>query len=114
MVIDVEQIETTTQWYEIAYPASAYTFPCEARLHRVRFDADYMYLELTDGRIISIPLWWIPTLHNAQPEDREKYEISRERLMIIWNPDKCAINDEVRIDDYILPRQCSKSASSAS
>jgi len=56
---------------------------------------------VTDGRILSVPLWWIPSLHSAAPEEREKYEISQDRKMIIWNPDKCSINDEVRIDDYL-------------
>ncbi len=99
-----EQTQHTAKWYKIPYPASAYTFPREALLHRVRFDNDYMHLELTDGRILSVPLWWIPTLHNAEPEEREKYEISRDRKMIVWDPDKCSINDEVRIDDYLVPR----------
>ena len=89
------------KWYDIGYRASAYTFPREALLHHLRFDKDFMYLELTDGRILSIPLRWIPTLHNAAPEEREKYEISRDRKMIIWDPEKCSINDEVRIDDYL-------------
>ncbi|MEW6284925.1 MAG: DUF2442 domain-containing protein [Chloroflexota bacterium] len=98
-----KQDEQTTKWYDIPYPASAYTFPREALIHRVRFDKEYMHVELTDGRLLSIPLWWIPTLHNAAPEEREKYEISQDRKMIIWDPDKCAINDEVRIDDYLAP-----------
>jgi hypothetical protein len=96
--------EQTTKWYDITYPASAYTFPREALLHRVHFDDDFMHLELTDGRKLSVPLWWIPTLHNAPPEEREKYEISQDRKMIIWDPDKCSINDEVRIEDYLAPR----------
>jgi hypothetical protein len=90
--------------YDIPYPASAYTFPQEAFLHRVRFDDDYVHLELTDGRILSIPLGWIPSLRNAQPEEREKYEISRDRKMVVWDPDKCSINDEIRVDDYLVPR----------
>lgn len=90
--------------YDVSYPASAYTFPREALLHCVRFDKDNMHLELTDGRMLSIPLSWIPTLHNAAPEEREKYEISQDHRMIIWDPDKCAINDEVRIDDYLANR----------
>ena len=90
--------------YRVQHPISAYTFPREALLHRVRFDHDYIHLELTDGRILSVPLWWIPTLHNAEPEEREEYEISRDRKMIVWDPDKCSINDEVRIDDYLVPR----------
>ena len=96
--------EQTAKWYDIAYPASAYTFPREALLHRVRFDKDYIHLELTDGRVLSIPLSWIPTLHNAEPEEREKYKISQDRKMIIWDPDKGSINDEVRIDDYLVSR----------
>ena len=93
-----------TKWYDVAYPASAYIFPHEALLHRVRFDKDYMHLELTDGRMLSVPLSCIPTLHNAAPEDREKYEISQNRKMILWDPDKCSINDEVRIEDYLVNR----------
>jgi hypothetical protein len=88
------------KWYDISYPASAYTFPREALLHCVGFDKDYMHLELTDGRTLSVPLSWIPALHNAATQEREKYEISQDRKMIIWDPDKCSINDEVRIDDY--------------
>ena len=89
--------------YEIRYPISAYTFPDEARIHQVWFDDDSINVELTDGRKISIPLWWIPTLYNAPLEEREKYEINRNRTMIIWNPDKCSINDEIRIADYLGP-----------
>lgn len=89
--------------YKIQYPASAYTFPREARIDRVRFDDEYLHVVLTDGRMLSVPLWWVPTLHNASPEEREKYEINRNRTMIVWDPDKCAINDEVRIADYLGP-----------
>ena len=98
------------KWYDVSYPASVYTFPHEALLHRVRFDNDYMHLELTDGRMLSVPLSWIPTLHNATPEDREKYEISQNRKMIIWDPNKCSINDEVRIEDYIVNRPANDNA----
>ena len=93
--------QSTVKHYKIAYPASAYTFPEDARIHQVRFDDEYIHLDLTDGRILSVPLRWIPTLYNAAVEEREKYEISRDRSMLIWNPDKCAINDELRIADYL-------------
>jgi|GEM_PF-459518 len=87
--------------YKIQYPISAYTFPREAKIHQVRFDDAHMLIELTDGRTLSVPLWWIPTVHNALPKDREKFEISRDHTMIIWDPDKCSINDGVRIADYL-------------
>ncbi|MBI3761625.1 MAG: DUF2442 domain-containing protein [Chloroflexi bacterium] len=109
MVTSVERVETpsSVKRYKVQYPISAYTFPREARIHQVRFDDEHMHVELTDGRKLSVPLWWIPTLHNALPEEREKYEISRSRTMILWDPEKCAINDEVRIADYLGPVESS-------
>jgi hypothetical protein len=95
----------TIKQYKIAYPASAYTFPREALIHDVRFDDEYIHVDLTDGRILSIPLWWIPTVHNAAPEERAKYEINRSRTMIVWDPDKGSINDELRIEDYLMAKK---------
>ncbi len=105
MPIDAGQVEEKfeVKRYDIQYPVSAYTFPKEARIHQVRFDDEYLHLELTDGRVLSIPLLWIPTLYNASPEEREKYEINRDRTMLVWDPEKCAINDEVRLADYLGP-----------
>lgn len=105
MTTRVERVEEEfeVKRYKVQYPISAYTFPREARIHQVRFDDEYMHIELTDGRMLSVPLWWIPTLYNARSEEREKYEISRSRTMLIWDPDKCAINDEVCITDYLGP-----------
>ena len=87
--------------YKIQHPISDYTFPKEAYIHQVRFDDEYIHVELTDGRMLSVPLSWIPTLNNASPEEREKYDINRSRTMIIWDPGKCAINDELRIADFL-------------
>jgi len=105
MATEAERVEEQSEVkrYKVQYPISAYTFPREARIHQVHFDDEYMHVELTDGRRLSVPLWWIPTLYNAPAEEREKYELDRSRTMIIWDPDKCAINDEVRIADYLGP-----------
>ena len=89
--------------YDIQYPASEYTYPKEALIHKVEINDSYIITELTDGRILSIPLWWIPSVYNAPPEDRAKFEISRSRTMIIWNPEKGSINDEIRLEDYLSP-----------
>jgi hypothetical protein len=87
--------------YAIQHPVSAYTFPKQARIERLRFDRDYLHVDLEDGRILSIPLSWIPTLEDASPQDREKYEINRDRTLVVWNPEKCGINDELRLADYL-------------
>ena len=100
--VEVEE-QHEVKFYRIQHPVSAYTFPREARIQRVRFDAEYLHVELTDGRLLSLPLSWIPTLYSAPAAEREKYELNPSRTMILWDPDKCAINDEVRIADYLGP-----------
>jgi hypothetical protein len=90
-------------WYDIPYPASAYIFPKETRIKTARFDSDYLHIELTDKRVLSIPLRWIPSVYHAAAEERAKYEISRDGQMLVWDPDKGAINDEVRLADYLGP-----------
>ena len=95
--------QTTVQRFEIQYPVSAYTFPREARIEKVRFDHESLHVGLADGRRLSVPLCWIPTLADAPPEEREKYEINPSRTMLVWDPTKCAINDELSIADYLNP-----------
>ena len=112
MITRTDRAETTTTWYDIEFPASAYTFPHETLLQGVRFDDVYIHLEMTDGRRLSVPLQWIPTLRHAHPSEREKYEISPDRKMVIWDPDTCAINDELRIDDYLVARPRSSNSHS--
>ena len=89
--------------YKIQHSIDEYTFPKEAYIHDVKFDEKHMHVELTDGRVVSIPLSWIPTIHNASNEDRNKFEINQSRTMITWDPDKCEINDEISIVDYLGP-----------
>ena len=89
--------------YKVQHSIDEYTFPTDARIHDVRFDEIHMHVELTDQRILSIPLWWIPTLYNASQEDRKKFQINQSRTMIIWDPGNCGINDEIRIADYLGP-----------
>src|SRR5215217_3893986 len=89
--------------YKIQHSIDEYTFPKEAYIHDVTFDEKYLHVELTDERVISIPLMWIPTLYNATDENRKKFIISQNRTMIIWDPEKSGINDEINIVDYLGP-----------
>ncbi len=92
--------ENRVKKYKVRYPIFEYTFPREATIREVHFDDEHMHVELTDGRIMSVPLCWIPTVYHASPEERARYELNRSRTMIIWDPAKCAINDEIWITDY--------------
>lgn len=43
----------------------------------LRFDDDTMWVELTDGRTIGVPLAWFPRLLHATQTQRQSYRISR-------------------------------------
>jgi len=105
MITNVKQMDEQVQIkrYKIQYSVDEYTFPKEAFIHAVRFDEKYIHVELTDQRVLSIPLRWIPTVYHASAGDRAIFEINQNRTMIIWNPDKCGINDEINIADYLGP-----------
>jgi hypothetical protein len=49
--------------------------PTSALAQSIEFDEEMMHVRLTDGRIISVPLIWVPLLRDATPEQRAKYEI---------------------------------------
>jgi hypothetical protein len=42
----------------------------------VRFDDDSMWVDLSDGRVIAVPLAWFPRLLRATAPQREQVEIS--------------------------------------
>lgn len=47
---------------------------------RVRFDEDSMWVDLSDGRALGVPLAWFPKLLHASPELREQVRISPRGL----------------------------------
>ncbi len=46
----------------------------------VRFDDYTMWVELSDGRTLGVPLAWFPRLLRATPAQRERVELSRTGL----------------------------------
>jgi hypothetical protein len=47
---------------------------------RVHFDQDSMWVDLSDGRILAVPLAWFPRLLHATAEERERVRISSRGL----------------------------------
>jgi Protein of unknown function (DUF2442) len=47
---------------------------------QVRFDADSMWVELSDGRVLGVPLAWFPKLLNASPEKLGAVRVSTRGL----------------------------------
>ena len=46
----------------------------------LRFDADRMWVDLSDGHTAGVPLAWFPRLFHASPEARGTYELSRRGI----------------------------------
>jgi hypothetical protein len=51
----------------------------------LRFDDHVMWVELSDGRVLGIPLAWFPRLLNATPAQRDAYAISGGGLGLHWD-----------------------------
>jgi hypothetical protein len=47
---------------------------------RVRFDEDSMWVDLSDGRTIGVPLAWFPRLLRGTAEQREQVRMSSRGL----------------------------------
>lgn len=47
---------------------------------RVRFDEDSMWVDLSDGRTLGVPLAWFPRLLGSSAEQREHVRISSRGL----------------------------------
>jgi hypothetical protein len=57
----------------------------EPSAKRVRFDSETMWVDLTDGRQLGIPLAYFPRLLRAAPGQREKYVISGGGSGLHWD-----------------------------
>ena len=51
-----------------------------AKATRVHFDSNSMWVDLSDGRVIGVPLAWFPRLLHSTPEQREQVRISSRGL----------------------------------
>ena len=58
--------------------------PTCALVASVEFTKDMMQVSLTDGRILSVPLVWIPVLNQATPEQRAHVEIGGGGRGLHW------------------------------
>ena len=47
---------------------------------KVRFDNDSLWVDLSDGRTVGVPLVWFPRLMNATEAERSSFSISQSGL----------------------------------
>ena len=64
----------------------------------VRFDAHTMWVDLSDGRTLGVPLAWFPRLLHAKPVERKRVELSRNGLH--WE----ALDEDISIAGLLAGR----------
>ncbi len=68
------------------------------RAKAVRFDQDSMWVDLSDGRTLGVPLAWFPRLRHGSTEQREQVSISSRGLH--WE----ALDEDISIDGLLAGR----------
>lgn len=51
----------------------------------IRFDSQYLHVELEDGRVISTPLDWYPELLSLNEEQKRNYRLIAGKSLIEWS-----------------------------
>ena len=70
---------------------------------RLRFDDASMWVELSDGRVLGVPLAWFPCLFDASPDQREAYVISAGGQGLHWE----ALDEDVSVPGLLAGRSAS-------
>ena len=63
---------------------------------RVWTDADSLWVELTDGRTLGVPLVWFPRLLAAAPQQRADCELSARGIH--WD----AVDEDISIEGLLV------------
>jgi hypothetical protein len=61
----------------------------------IRFDEDSMWVSLSDGRVLGVPLAWFPRLLSASSEQLQQVRISPRGLH--WE----SLNEDISIDGLL-------------
>jgi hypothetical protein len=66
----------------------------------VRCDEDTLWVDLSDGRSIGVPLAWFPRLLRATPEERAMVKISPSGRGLHWE----ALDEDISVDGLFAGR----------
>jgi hypothetical protein len=70
----------------------------EPRARKVTFDSDNMWVELTDGRRLGVPLAYFPRLLGAAPSQRDRYIISGGGTGLHWDD----LDEDISVKSLLL------------
>ncbi len=74
------------------------TLTFEARASKIWFDNDNIWLNLSDGRQLSVPLAYFPRLHKATEQQRENYELSGGGTGLHWDE----IDEDISVPNLLI------------
>ena len=77
------------------------TLTIEASAAKVWFDQYNMWVNLSDGRQLSVPLEYFPRLLNASPTQREKYVLSGNGTGIHWEE----IYEDISVPELLMEKK---------
>jgi hypothetical protein len=62
------------------------------------FDPEFMWVELSDGRRLGVPMAYFPRLLHATQEQRTKYEISGGGTGLHWDE----LDEDISVEGLLL------------
>ena len=77
----------------------------EALAQKVRVTAEELFVELVDGRTVSVPVQWYPRLAHGSPAERQNWQIIGRGVGIHW-PD---LDEDIAIEDLLAGRPSGES-----
>jgi hypothetical protein len=66
----------------------------------VRFDDVTMWVDLTDGRTVGVPLAWFPRLLHATPEQRTQCRIGATGVGLHWED----LDEDISVEGLLAGR----------
>lgn len=89
-------------------PNATPTRSSEPRARNVRVTRDTLTVELTDGRVISVPLGWYPRLTHGTPKERKRWELIARGRGIHWE----ALDEDISVEGLLAGRASGESQAS--
>jgi len=74
------------------------TLVVEAKATHVHFDDDNMWVDLSDGRQLGVPLAYFPRLLKATPEQRMRHVISGGGVGLHWDD----LDEDIAVQGLLL------------
>lgn len=74
------------------------TFATDPLAKKITFDSHNMWVELTDGRKLGVPLVYFPRLLNATPAQLNHYEISGGGIGLHWDE----IDEDISVKGLLM------------